>query len=418
MKKLQQKLNSAGYNLSVDGKFGSKTQAAVKDYQKKNGLSVDGIVGKNTWGKLTTLSKGTGNATDKDGNTVSVKNGTLSSSAQKNKIPTASVLKETARPQYKESTALAAAQTKLENWENSTPSEYKSKYSAEIEKMLDDILNREKFSYNLNADPLYEQYRELYTQNAKKAMLDTIGEVSALSGGYGSSYAVTAGNQAYDEYLDKLNNVALDLRDRAYDKYSDEGDKLLEDITLLRSLDDDDYEKYLGSLERYYSDGEYLLERLTSMSDEEYEKFVEETDAWENDRKYNFDKYTDTLDREEFERELAFKNAEAKRDQSNKNRNYALDLKKTQIAASKAVSSSKSSSSKVSSGTSSSGKKSSGKNTLPEAIKYPETYKEFYRQTGYSGIMTEKEYAAHSVVKKKYGTYSKYLKAMYKKYKK
>ena len=50
---LQKLLNNNGYNLSVDGVFGANTQAAVKDYQKKNSLAVDGIVGNNTWGALT-----------------------------------------------------------------------------------------------------------------------------------------------------------------------------------------------------------------------------------------------------------------------------------------------------------------------------------------------------------------------------
>ena len=36
----------------VDGIFGTKTLAAVRQYQKANGLTVDGIVGKNTWKKL------------------------------------------------------------------------------------------------------------------------------------------------------------------------------------------------------------------------------------------------------------------------------------------------------------------------------------------------------------------------------
>ena len=53
VKKLQESLNSQGYKLDVDGKFGSATQSAVRDYQSKNGLTVDGIVGDNTWGKLT-----------------------------------------------------------------------------------------------------------------------------------------------------------------------------------------------------------------------------------------------------------------------------------------------------------------------------------------------------------------------------
>ncbi|MBR4305559.1 MAG: peptidoglycan-binding protein, partial [Ruminiclostridium sp.] len=41
VKKLQQALNDKGYTLQVDGQFGANTQAAVKDYQKKNGLQVD-----------------------------------------------------------------------------------------------------------------------------------------------------------------------------------------------------------------------------------------------------------------------------------------------------------------------------------------------------------------------------------------
>ena len=40
------------YNLSMDKKFGPDTTAKVKEFQKANGLSVDGIVGKNTFKKL------------------------------------------------------------------------------------------------------------------------------------------------------------------------------------------------------------------------------------------------------------------------------------------------------------------------------------------------------------------------------
>jgi peptidoglycan hydrolase-like protein with peptidoglycan-binding domain len=36
----------------VDGIFGTKTLAAVRQYQEANGLTVDGVVGKNTWMKL------------------------------------------------------------------------------------------------------------------------------------------------------------------------------------------------------------------------------------------------------------------------------------------------------------------------------------------------------------------------------
>lgn len=53
VKFLQIRLNEKGnYKLSTDGIFGAKTEEAVKDFQKKNKLVVDGIVGTKTWSLL------------------------------------------------------------------------------------------------------------------------------------------------------------------------------------------------------------------------------------------------------------------------------------------------------------------------------------------------------------------------------
>ena len=53
VKILQVLLKESGYNVGeIDGVFGKITNAAVKKYQKNNGLKVDGVVGKNTWSKL------------------------------------------------------------------------------------------------------------------------------------------------------------------------------------------------------------------------------------------------------------------------------------------------------------------------------------------------------------------------------
>lgn len=52
-KLLQERLNSKGFSCgTIDGIFGSNTANAVKAFQRANGLSVDGIVGQNTWRKL------------------------------------------------------------------------------------------------------------------------------------------------------------------------------------------------------------------------------------------------------------------------------------------------------------------------------------------------------------------------------
>ena len=52
VKQLQQALNQVGYSLDVDGGFGEKTRAAVLDYQRRNGLRVDGVAGSETMGSL------------------------------------------------------------------------------------------------------------------------------------------------------------------------------------------------------------------------------------------------------------------------------------------------------------------------------------------------------------------------------
>lgn len=57
----QDNLNTLGFSTGgLDGIFGAKTQEAVKNYQNSVGLTVDGIVGCNTWRSLQNAVIGTG----------------------------------------------------------------------------------------------------------------------------------------------------------------------------------------------------------------------------------------------------------------------------------------------------------------------------------------------------------------------
>jgi peptidoglycan hydrolase-like protein with peptidoglycan-binding domain len=49
---LQDRLKQAGYQVGQAGAFDAKTEAAVRQYQKDNGLQVDGKVGQQTWGNM------------------------------------------------------------------------------------------------------------------------------------------------------------------------------------------------------------------------------------------------------------------------------------------------------------------------------------------------------------------------------
>lgn len=58
---LQDALNALGYTTyTLDGKFGVNTERAVIAFQRNMRLAVDGIVGCNTWKKLTAASVGIG----------------------------------------------------------------------------------------------------------------------------------------------------------------------------------------------------------------------------------------------------------------------------------------------------------------------------------------------------------------------
>lgn len=52
VRKLQSKLSSIGYSLTVDGDFGNRTKSAVIQFQRDSGLSADGVVGDKTWKAL------------------------------------------------------------------------------------------------------------------------------------------------------------------------------------------------------------------------------------------------------------------------------------------------------------------------------------------------------------------------------
>lgn len=324
---------------------------------------------------------------------------------------------KTKRPVYRESAALQSSRKALAAWEKAKPGAYSGKYTARLDELLERTLNRPAFRYNVAEDPLYRQLRDRAVRGGRLAMEDTVGRASALTGGYANSYAVTAGSEAYRRYLEGLNDSALELYDRALAAYDREGDKLKADADLLRGLDADDYKRYRDRLDSYYDEGNYLLQKLSKMSDSEYKRFVQDSKAWENDRdyanrtaqaerEYALKVAADKLKREQFERELAFKRSEAERDQRNKDRAYALSAAKAAAGSSGG-------------GGSSGSSKSTGKTASAKTpyFRVPRSYSEFYKATGYAGIMTPAQFGASSSRMKQYGSYQNYLRAMYSKYK-
>ena len=118
----------------------------------------------------------------------------------------------------------------------STPSIYGGSYDKQIGEAYDNVVNREKFSYDVDGDALWQQYKDRYTDMAKRGMKDSMGQAAALTGGYGSSYGQAVGQQTYDEAMKGLTDIIPQLEQNAYSKYKDEGAELKDRYNMLNDL--------------------------------------------------------------------------------------------------------------------------------------------------------------------------------------
>lgn len=134
-----------------------------------------------------------------------------------------------------------------------TPS-YIDSYKDTTNDLVTSYLGKDDFSYDYTTDPTYQQYADVYTKAGQEAMQNTIGEVSARTGGLASSYATTAASQANNAYMSELANIIPSLESQAYSRYTDGKNDSLNEISLLQGLSSDEYNKYLNELSQYNSD--------------------------------------------------------------------------------------------------------------------------------------------------------------------
>lgn len=209
--------------------------------------------------------------------------------------------KVTKKVDNKDAVAITPLETALKNAEKAAPTEsYKGNWDDQMKNLTKDILNRKAFSYDFNADPLYQNYKDQYVQAGQMAMQDTMGEAAALSGGYGSSYATTAGNQAYQQYLTQLNNVIPELYNAAYTRYNNDGETMRNNLAMLQGMDD-----------RYYG------------------RWQDQNALWQDKRNYAYQKYRDGVSDNQWQKELYVNDAHWVDEVNEKIREFDKSAKQT-----------------------------------------------------------------------------------------
>ena len=271
----QEYLIKQGYDLGstkADGVFGSKTMAATKEYQRKNGLAVDGIVGKNTWGSMNTGSKPATTNTNKEKNVdipkppTGVSEQTWNDANKDFEGSKELDTLETNKGKYKdealdfysnkdiidqgvydklgEEFVVPDEVAQTDAWLNEQLGKIqsgKTSWSDQYGKAINEFLNRDKFEYDVDNDQLFQQALALAMNSGKTAMQDTIGQASALTGGYGSTYATSAGNQAYNQFIEDAYNNLPEYYQMALSAYEAEGQEMINRVNILGAADDKEY---------------------------------------------------------------------------------------------------------------------------------------------------------------------------------
>lgn len=119
---------------------------------------------------------------------------------------------------------------------------YNSEYMDQL-----NALTRQLTSMNYDDWTKGSQYQALadrYGASGRMSMQDVLGQVASRTGGLASSYATTAAQQQYNQYMAQLEEVARQL-------YSQERGDLMDSASLYRNLANDEYDRYRDSLSDY-----------------------------------------------------------------------------------------------------------------------------------------------------------------------
>lgn len=261
-----------------------------------------------------------------------------SSSTSKKTTSTASKTQSSTKPVYKPSSQAQNAQNQLTKWEQNKPGEYESAYGQQIEDLLASVLDREEFQYDISSDPLYQQMKEQYMVLGNRAMRDTMGQAAALTGGYGSSYSQTVGQQSYEASLSGLQSLAPQLYELAYQRYQDTGADMRENLSLLQALEEAAYGRYRDTVGDYYTDRDYYAGRADEWYDRDFSQYESALAAWQKEQEAAYQKAKD-------DRDFAYQQQQDALAQANWEKEYALQQQKLAASLAKSASSSSSSSS-------------------------------------------------------------------------
>ena len=114
---------------------------------------------------------------------------------------------------------------------------YTPKYGEQVESALNNVVN---WKYDPMNDANYQALAKIYGARGNQAAKDTLADAASLNGGYGTSYAVSAAQQARNQYNQELAGLIPELEATAYQRATGT-------LGALRDADETDYGRWRDS---------------------------------------------------------------------------------------------------------------------------------------------------------------------------
>lgn len=200
---------------------------------------------------------------------------------------------------YKPSDTVTAAMQRLQQIQAAKPEGYNSKYGAQLDSILAQIGQPNEFKWDFNGDELFRTYADMYSRNGRKAMENAMGNAAALTGGYGNSYGQQVGQQTYDEYMNQLYGIGMDLYDRAWQRNQADRADLYNRMGALQSADQTDYGRYRDTVGDWETERGYWTDQANNERNFDYGQWGDMLNYWQNaannERAFDYGQYKDML---------------------------------------------------------------------------------------------------------------------------
>lgn len=185
-------------------------------------------------------------------------------------------------PTYNESGKTKSAYNQWTSYEkNNKPGEYAGTWADVLNRKVTNYINQDPYSYKSQNDASYQAAKDQYTKTGQQAMKDTMAQASAMTGGYGNTYAQSVGQQQYNAQMDNLSQKAIEYEQQAYNRYVSDREQQLNTINALQNLDNTEYSRNRDAINDYNTFLNYLQNKYTTLKSVDDDTFNREYNIWQ-----------------------------------------------------------------------------------------------------------------------------------------